>query len=144
MTGLVLTGLMCACPCTLPPGGVTAQRELAYATAARVVLGPVVAVDTIVSMQAGLPPRQRTEPRVLRYRLVVEKQWKGAPADTLALIAPDQGTSCGRSLSVGTQYVIYLDDAAEPEIGRCTRAVAGTDLSNEVAWLRNRAAPSTK
>jgi hypothetical protein len=115
LLGPVTIAVSCTarCPCTVLPGddtlSVATTIRKARDEAHAVFAGQVVHLDTLELDSAYLGGSRRpiVQPRVLRYHLDSVRTWKGPDPDVLEILVYNAQTDCGRTLEVGTRYLVF-------------------------------------
>ena len=148
---LLLAGSLCAsrtpapaCSCLLGPP-LTTRRAVAETVAAfdavfeGVVVASTVELDSAVR-GPGEPPYRWRE---LRATVAVSRRWKGAPADTVVVTTPLQGTMCGVDFAEGGRYLIFASDDGPRGLGTtsCTPTVAWGREAKRLSRLLGPPAP---
>jgi hypothetical protein len=64
-----------------------------------------------VVLQGKILKKSKVEQASIRYRVLVERIWKGSiqPGDVINLHTPGQGSTCGVHFEVGESYLIFAD-----------------------------------
>jgi hypothetical protein len=78
-----------------------------------------------------------------RYHFSVEESFKGASSRTVPVATAMRGTSCEMGLTVGQRYLVYAyqdEETGELVTGLCTRTCRIERASDDLAYLRGRAA----
>jgi hypothetical protein len=76
----------------------------------------------------------------LRVYVAVQRQWKGAPADTAVVITSSQSFMCGVDLRPGQEYLIYAGgtEAGELATSSCSRTAPLQKVKREELRLLHR------
>ena len=108
------------CPCTVLPGRDSLSRatiiQQARSDAYAVILGRVVRVDTLAwdSLFLASGRRPIVEPRLVRYWLDSVTSWKGPRQDQIHVFVQRPYMSCGRSLGLNQEYVLFTYRSSLP------------------------------
>jgi hypothetical protein len=128
---LLLSAALSAAPCPpaaarcscVPPGP---PRE-ALAQAEAVFAGRVVSVGE----QRGGDPDQP----YLEVRIVPDRRWKGAAADTVTVRTPPNSAVCGVAFETGREYLVYAEGGGGLRVFLCSRTAALADAGEDLAAL---------
>lgn len=129
---LLLSAALSAAPCPpaaarcscVPPGP---PRE-ALAQAEAVFSGRVVSVG---EEQSGGNPDQP----YLEVRIVPQRRWKGAAADTVTVLTPPNSAVCGFAFETGREYLVYAEGGDGLRVFLCSRTAALADAGEDLAAL---------
>ena len=126
------------CPCTVAPGhdtlSVLSLVGRDFRAAHAVFSGSVLRLDTLKLDSLLMTNSQRpvVEPGLLRYRVAVLEYWKGPLSDTVDVIVERPYMTCGHSLDVGQQYLLFTYPGPD---GKRSSARVSVDACSRVELL---------
>ena len=148
LLGAIAAAASCAarCPCTVQPGHESLSRttvvQQARSNAYAVILGRVIRADTLAwdSLFIADSRRPIVVPILVRYLLDSVTSWKGPRQDQVQVLVPLAYTTCGRSLELNQQYLLFTYPSRSAggdggELDSCSRVESKSQLDSTVAIL---------
>lgn len=142
---ILMHGPALACDCSQP------DTSKAFAEASHVVVVTVVGQDyelppppKLTSTDGGLASDQVNLPTAMRYRLAVERAWKGARVGDILVIrrAYAEMSNCDYWLTLGTKHLLYLSyvtrggqTSLDADAPHCGRSRALDDATSEITAI---------